>query len=99
MKRYYYIEYIKGTSEKLINELIFNFEYKKHNSQIKIDSLDLCQIFGYIKHLENIIMGVEMKKSKKKIPEKLNKQHFHKRQRQLTNKINEIIDYLKSKGE
>jgi hypothetical protein len=35
----------------------------------------------------------------KKIPEKLNKNHFHKRQRQLANKINEIIDYLKNKGE
>lgn len=38
----------------------------------------------------------------KGIPEKLNKQHFHNRQRQLANKINEIIDYLdylKSKGE
>ncbi len=38
----------------------------------------------------------------KKIPEKLNKQHFHKKQRQLANKINEIIDYLdylKSKGD
>ena len=31
--------------------------------------------------------------------EKLNKKHFHNRQRQLANKINEIIDYLKSKGE
>jgi hypothetical protein len=38
----------------------------------------------------------------KKIPEKLNNQHFHKKQRQLANKINEIIDYfeyLKSKGD
>lgn len=38
----------------------------------------------------------------KKIPEKLNKQHFHKKQRQLANKINEIIDYLeyfKNKGD
>ncbi len=38
----------------------------------------------------------------KKIPQKLNKQHFHKKQRQLANKINEIIDYLdylKSKGD
>ena len=26
--------------------------------------------------------------------EKLNKHHFHKRQRQLVNKINEIIDYI-----
>ena len=34
----------------------------------------------------------------KKMPEKLNKQHFHKKQRQLANKINEIIDYLESKG-
>lgn len=45
---------------------------------------------------------VEILEEEKKIPEKLNKQHFHKKQRQLANKINEIIDYLdyiKSKGE
>lgn len=29
--------------------------------------------------------------------EKLNKKHFHNRQRQLANKINEIIDYLLEK--
>lgn len=42
---------------------------------------------------------VEILEEEKKIPEKLNKQHFHKKQRQLANKINEIIDYLKSKGD
>jgi len=42
---------------------------------------------------------VEILEEEKKIPEKLNKQHFHNRQRQLANKINEIIDYLKNKGE
>ena len=39
------------------------------------------------------------KTEEKKIHEKLNKKHFHKKQRQLANKINEIIDCLKSKGE
>lgn len=33
-------------------------------------------------------------KEAKEIPKKLNKQHFHKKQRQLANKINEIIDYI-----
>jgi hypothetical protein len=45
---------------------------------------------------------VEVLEEPKGIPEKLNKQHFHNRQRQLANKINEIIDYLdylKSRGE
>ena len=42
---------------------------------------------------------VEILEEEKKIPEKLKKYHFHKKQRQLANKINEIIDYLKSKGE
>ena len=42
---------------------------------------------------------IEIIEEEKKIPEKLNKQHFHKKQRQIANKINEIIDYLKSKGE
>lgn len=45
---------------------------------------------------------VEILEEEKKIPEKLNKQHFHNRQRQLANKINKIIDYLdylESKGE
>ena len=37
---------------------------------------------------------VEILEEEKKIPEKLNKQHFHKKQRQLANKINEIIDYI-----
>ena len=37
----------------------------------------------------------------KGLPEKINKHHFHKKQRQLANKINEIIDYLEKqrKGE
>lgn len=42
---------------------------------------------------------VEILEEEKKIPEKLNKKHFHKKQRQLANKINEIIDFLKSKGD
>lgn len=36
-------------------------------------------------------------KEEKKIPDKLKKYHFHNRQRQLANKINEIIDCLKSR--
>ena len=52
-------------------------------------------------HLNDTIEILEEEKvqEEKKIPEKLNKQHFHKKQRQLANKINEIIDYLKNKGD
>lgn len=53
-----------------------------------------CFTNGWDKALKNKPLEEE-----KKIPEKLNKQHFHKKQRQLANKINEIIDYFKSKGE
>lgn len=48
-----------------------------------------------IQELKEVIEYIE----ENKIPEKLNKQHFHKKQRQLANKINEIIDYLENKGE
>ena len=50
----------------------------------------------------NLDKEVEIIEEPKGIPEKLNKQHFHNRQRQLANKINKIIDYLdylKRKGE
>lgn len=40
---------------------------------------------------------IEIIEVEKKIPEKLNKNHFHRRQRQMANKINEIIDYLEDK--
>lgn len=64
--------------------------------QSKID-----KAIEYIENLKNFKIKYVMLEEKK-IPEKLNKQHFHNRQRQLANKINEIInylDYLKSKGE
>lgn len=60
----------------------------KYISRFVRDNVELLRLDNFEKKLEE-----------KKIPEKLNKQHFHKKQRQLANKINEIIDYLESKGE
>ena len=46
---------------------------------------------------EELNYEVEIIEEDKKI-EKINKNHFHNRQRQLANKINEIIDIL-NKGD
>jgi hypothetical protein len=73
--------------------------------QDKLDTMMVCKenIYYKLSNLEiQINSRVEPVEEEKKIPEKLNKQHFHNRQRQLANKINKIIDYLdyiKSKGE
>lgn len=53
MKKLYDTLYIEDKTEEIIKELIINFKHKTHNDQIKIDTLDLCHIFGYIKHLES----------------------------------------------
>ena len=59
-----------------------------------------CYVFDYGELNDEVeIIEDKEEKEEKKIPEKLDKQHFHKKQRQLANKINEIIDYLKNKGE
>ena len=50
--------------------------------------------YFYLKHCyQDLNDEVEIIEEDKKI-EKLNKMHFHKKQRQLANKINEIIDYI-----
>ena len=54
-----------------------------------------CFTNGWTKSLENKTLEEE-----KKIPKKLpNKFHYTGEEEELANKINEIIDYLKSKGE
>ena len=52
--------YIEGKTEKIIKEILFNFEHKVHDSQIMIDTLDLSHIFGYIKQLESKVSLYEI---------------------------------------
>ena len=47
----YEIIYNEHTKE-IIKDIEETFFSTKHKSQITIDTLDICHIFGYIKHLE-----------------------------------------------
>ena len=71
----------------------------EYDDEVKDYIHDDLYLFYKINGIGLINNFVEILEEEKKIPEKLNKQHFHNRQRQLANKINSIIDYLKSKGE
>lgn len=78
----------------------YNFFYDEDDQEYKDDELFPI---GARLILDRVLNNkVEILEEPKGIPEKLNKQHFHNRQRQLANKINKIIDYLdylESKGE
>jgi hypothetical protein len=81
---------VTGTIYEYDEEYGFYFtKTKKGNVALggKLNEINLLYNF-------NNEYNVEILEEEKKIPEKLNKQHFHNRQRQLANKINEIIDTL-----
>ena len=84
-----------GKAPKKVKYINSIWEYDKETKDYFHDDLWLIYSMNSIGLTESKIEILE----EKKIPEKLNKQHFHKKQRQLANKINEIIDYLKSKGD
>ena len=101
-----------ANGEEVPYEIKYNgrlYKWRRDIGDYRLDGCAECliikSIFGTFdccgKHnsLYNMLFDtVDILEEEKKIPEKLNKQHFHNRQRQLANKINEIIDYLKSKG-
>ena len=95
----------KANGEEMPNRVRFdNVIWNKVRGEKNIFYIDEYDndlfIYFFRKNLDFTLNDeVEIIEEEKKIPEKLNKQHFHKKQRQLANKINEIIDYLKSKGE
>lgn len=59
MKRLYGTIYIEGKTEKLIKELLFDIEHKAYDYQIRLDTLDLSHICGYIKYLESKVILYE----------------------------------------
>ena len=65
------------------------WEYNEETKDYIHDDLWLIYSMNSI----GLTLEVEVIEDNKKI-EKLNKKHFHKKQRQLANKINEIIDKL-----
>ena len=63
------------------------------------DDEEAQNIYWYL-HTEALNYEVEILEEEKKIPEKLpNNFHYTGEEENIANKINEIIDYLKSKGE
>lgn len=80
-----------------IEHWCYNFEWIEHDENYydKHQDIDLMSCLSM--STEELNYEVEIIEEDKKI-EKINKNHFHNRQRQLANKINEIIDIL-NKGD
>ena len=76
--------------------IIWSFDKKEKTYFMNNTNIQLFYVEEITKKLND---EVEILEEEQKIPEKLKKANMTHNQAKLANKINEIIDYLKSKGE